>query len=37
MSVPQIFIKQVYIGGADDLADMFGDERLATMLGRASL
>jgi glutaredoxin 3 len=37
MSVPQIFIKQVCIGGADDLADMYGDKRLATMLGRASL
>jgi len=30
-SVPQIFIKQKYIGGAEDLADMFTDDRLATM------
>jgi glutaredoxin 3 len=37
MSVPQIFIKQLYIGGAEDLADMYVDKRLATMLGRASL
>jgi glutaredoxin 3 len=37
MSVPQIFIKQAYIGGAEDLADMYADKRLATMLGRASL
>lgn len=34
MSVPQIFINQKYIGGADDLADMFGNERLSKMLGR---
>ena len=33
-SVPQIFIHQKYIGGADDLADMFGDHRLTQMLGR---
>ena len=33
-SVPQIFVKQQYIGGADDLAEMFTDERLAKMLGR---
>ena len=33
-SVPQIFIKQQYIGGAEDLADMFADGRLAKMLGR---
>lgn len=34
VSVPQIFIEKQYIGGADDLADMFADNRLATMLGR---
>jgi glutaredoxin 3 len=33
-SVPQIFIKQIYVGGADDIADMFADGRLADMLGR---
>lgn len=34
MAVPQIFIQQKYVGGAEDLADMFADQRLATMLGR---
>jgi glutaredoxin 3 len=34
LSVPQIFINQKYIGGADDLSDMFCDERLSKMLGR---
>jgi glutaredoxin 3 len=33
-SVPQIFVKQIYVGGADDLADMFTDGRLSDMLGR---
>ena len=33
-SVPQIFINQKYIGGADDLADIYLDKTLATMLGR---
>lgn len=37
MSVPQIFIQQQYIGGADDLADMYADGRLAKLLGRESL
>ncbi|CAJ1958910.1 unnamed protein product [Cylindrotheca closterium] len=37
MSVPQIFINQSYIGGADDLADMYTDGRLAKLLGRPSL
>ncbi|KAL3941907.1 MAG: hypothetical protein SGBAC_003799 [Bacillariaceae sp.] len=37
MSVPQIFINQSYIGGADDLADMYTDGRLAKLLGRESL
>jgi glutaredoxin 3 len=35
MAVPQIFINQKYVGGAEDLADMFVDQRLATMLGRS--
>jgi glutaredoxin 3 len=34
MSVPQIFINDRYIGGADDLADMFTDQRLSKMLGK---
>lgn len=34
MSVPQIFINQSYIGGADDLADIYTDGRLAKLLGR---
>lgn len=34
MSVPQIFIKRQYVGGAEDLADMFTDNRLSEMLGR---
>lgn len=34
MSVPQIFINQQYIGGADDISDMMRDERLSKMLGR---
>ena len=34
MSVPQIFINQSYIGGADDLADMYTDGRLVKLLGR---
>jgi glutaredoxin len=33
MSVPQIFINERYVGGADDLADMFTDQRLSKMLG----
>lgn len=33
-SVPQIFVKQIYVGGSDDLADMFTDGRLSDMLGR---
>lgn len=33
-SVPQIFIQRKCIGGADDLADMFADNRLSRMLGR---
>jgi glutaredoxin len=37
MSVPQIFIEELYMGGSEDLADMYADKRLATMLGRASL
>jgi glutaredoxin 3 len=37
MSVPQIFIHQKCVGGADDLADMYADQRLATLLGRSSL
>lgn len=36
LSVPQIFISEHYIGGADDLADMFTDRRLSKMLGRPS-
>lgn len=35
MSVPKIFVNQIYVGGADDLADMFTDGRLSDMLGRA--
>ena len=35
MSVPQIFINKAYIGGADDLADMYTDGRLAKLLGRS--
>jgi glutaredoxin 3 len=34
LTVPQIFIDQNFMGGADDLADMMADGRLATMLGR---
>jgi glutaredoxin-related protein len=34
LSVPQIFVKQKYIGGADDLADMFVDDSLAKLIGR---
>jgi glutaredoxin 3 len=37
MSVPQIFIHQQYVGGAEDLADMYVDQRLATLLGRPNL
>jgi glutaredoxin 3 len=37
MSVPQIFIHQQYVGGAEDLADMYVDQRLATLLGRPHL
>lgn len=37
MTVPQIFIGKKYIGGADDLADLYTDGGLATMLGRSSL
>ncbi|CAB9510200.1 Glutaredoxin-2 [Seminavis robusta] len=33
-SVPQIFINQKYIGGADDLADLYANKSLAEMLGR---
>ena len=36
-SVPQIFINQKYIGGAEDLAEMYVDKSLAEMLGRESL
>jgi glutaredoxin 3 len=35
MSVPQIFIHQHYVGGAEDLSDMYVDRRLATLLGRS--
>eukprot|EP00980_Cylindrotheca_fusiformis_P016949 scaffold5159_cov112-Cylindrotheca_fusiformis.AAC.3 len=34
MSVPQIFVNGQCIGGADDLSDMFTDQRLSKMLGR---
>lgn len=34
-SVPQIFINQKYIGGAEDLADIYVDKSLAEMLGRS--
>jgi len=33
-SVPQIFVNQKYIGGAEDLADMYVDKSLSEMLGR---
>lgn len=31
-SVPQIFISQKYVGGADDLADIYKDGRLVDLL-----
>ena len=34
-SVPQIFINKKYIGGADDLADLYTDKTLAEMIGRS--
>lgn len=33
-SVPQIFIHQQYIGGADDLADLYTSKELTKLLGR---
>ena len=34
-SVPQIFINQKYVGGAEDLAEIYSDKSLADMLGRS--
>lgn len=34
-SVPQIFVNQKYIGGAEDLAELYVDKSLAEMLGRS--
>jgi glutaredoxin-related protein len=35
-SVPQIFIHGKYVGGADDLTDLYTDGRLATLLNRTT-
>ena len=34
-SVPQIFINQKYIGGAEDLAELYTDRTLEKLLGRS--
>lgn len=34
-SVPQIFVNKKYIGGAEDLAELYADKSLAEMLGRS--